>query len=46
MNRFIPMWLLQILVARNYRLRQNGQITDAWYWADIEMLNRGKWPRV
>jgi hypothetical protein len=31
----IPFYLiLQPLILRNYRLREEGKLPDEWYWAD------------
>ncbi|KKN64893.1 hypothetical protein LCGC14_0487270 [marine sediment metagenome] len=32
---------LSFLVRVNYWLRQGHIISDAWYWADLELFHRG-----
>ncbi len=40
--KMIPCFILKLLIKRNYRLRELGRLPDEWYWADIELMHRGK----
>lgn len=42
MVKWIPTWALRLLTRRNYKLREIGKGVDLWYWADVELFERGK----
>ncbi len=38
----VPLCLVLIpLVVRNYRLREQGELPDEWYWADQVLVSWG-----
>ncbi len=40
-RKLLPTWYLRLLVKHNFKGRGEGRKPDEWYWADIELFNRG-----